>query len=408
MAEIKPFKIAVPDDKINRLKQKLALTDFPDEVSDEQPWIRGPPLADIKRLALKWLNDYDWRKAEAELNKLPQYITQVPVDKFGTYDFHFIHQRSSVKNAIPLLFVHGWPGSFIEVVKILPLLDKGDKEFPAFHVVAPSLMDFGFSSVSGKRGFQVDHHAESCHKLMLQLGYNEYVVQGGDLGYFIARMMAKYYPTHVRAHHINLAAPNKPTKESYPELYEEIQKHELTEWEKNGLARSNNFREEGMGYSGIHGTKPQTIGYTVTDSPVGLLAWVYEKLHDWSDHENYNWTDDEVLTWISIYQFSRPGPAATQRIYYEEKHRKPRSAFEEAAKYINVPLGISHVPKELATMPRLWHKTMGPIVFQKQWEIGGHFAAHEQPEMLVADLREMFGKGGGAYGVVKGCEGYDE
>ena len=115
-----------------------------------------------------------------------------------------------------------------------------------------------------------------------------------------------------------------------------------------------------------------------------------------------------MITWISIYQFSRPGPAATQRVYYEDAHRKPSPVFAESSKYIDVPLGISHVPCELYVAPLLWHKTMGPIVFQKQWEIGGHFAAHEQPEMLVADLREMFGKGGGAYGVVKGCHGYDE
>ena len=173
------------------------------------------------------------------------------------------------------------------------------------------------------------------------------------------------------------------------------------------MERSNDFRDEGRGYSGIHGTKPQTIGYTVTDSPIGLLAWIYEKLHDWSDHENYKWTDDEVLTWISIYQFSRAGPAATQRIYYEEAHRNP-STFDFVSKYIDVPLGISHAPRELAVLPRLWHKTLGPIVFEKQWDKGGHFAAHEQPEMLVADLREMFGKEGGAFGVVKGCNGYDE
>lgn len=133
-----------------------------------------------------------------------------------------------------------------------------------------------------------------------------------------------------------------------------------------------------------------------------------EKLHDWSDHANYHWTDDEVLTWVSIYQFSRPGPAATQRIYYEERYRQPEPTFDEVAKYIDVPLGISHAPKELAVLPIAWHETMGPIVFQRKWDKGGHFAAHEQPEMLVADLREMFGRGGGGYGVVKDAHGYDE
>jgi hypothetical protein len=151
MSNIIPFKIAIPNEKIHRLKQKLALTDFPDEVVDtDEPWSRGSPLADIKRLALYWEKGFDWRKAEVRLNQFPQYITKIDVDGFDTYDVHFIHQPSAVPNAIPLLFIHGWPGSFIEVTKVLPSLVQGGKGFPAFHVVAPSLLDFGFSSASKK------------------------------------------------------------------------------------------------------------------------------------------------------------------------------------------------------------------------------------------------------------------
>jgi hypothetical protein len=174
MADIKPFKIAVPDESINKLKQKLALTTWSDEVEDEEPWVRGPPLADMKRIAKYWENGYDWRKHEADLNKLPHFTTKIAIDNFDTYDVHFIHARSSVKNAIPLVFAHGWPGSFIEVIKMLPELTKGGKDFPAFHVVAPSLIDFGFSAAARKKGFTCDQHAETCHKLMLKLGYNEY------------------------------------------------------------------------------------------------------------------------------------------------------------------------------------------------------------------------------------------
>jgi Epoxide hydrolase N terminus len=162
MSHIIPFEIAIPNDKIHRLKQKLALTNFPDEIVDtDDPWSRGSPLADIKRLALYWENGFDWRKAEGRLNEFPHYITKIEVDGFGTYDVHFIHQPSAVPNAIPLLFVHGWPGSFIEVTKVLSQLVQGGKGFPAFHVVAPSLLDFGFSSASKKvriececKGFQ--------------------------------------------------------------------------------------------------------------------------------------------------------------------------------------------------------------------------------------------------------------
>jgi hypothetical protein len=151
MSHITPFKIAIPNDKIHHLKQKLALTDFPDEIVDtDEPWSRGSPLADIKRLALYWDKGFDWRKAEERLNQFAQYITKIDVDGFDTYDVHFIHQPSAVPNAIPLLFVHGWPGSFIEVTKVLPQLVEGRRGFPAFHVVAPSLLGFGFSSASKK------------------------------------------------------------------------------------------------------------------------------------------------------------------------------------------------------------------------------------------------------------------
>lgn len=152
MLSIQTYKISVPEAKIERLKAKLSLFDLPDELPDAEPWVRGPPVAEIKRLANYWANGYDWRKAEAKLNEFPNFITKVQVEGFGTYDIHFIHQNSTVKNAIPLLFAHGWPGSFIEVTKILPLLVDGGQDYPAFNVVAPSLVDFGFSSSSLKVG----------------------------------------------------------------------------------------------------------------------------------------------------------------------------------------------------------------------------------------------------------------
>jgi len=150
MAPIKPFKIDIPEVKIERLKQKLSLTDFPDEVVDADSWSRGAPLSDIKRLTSYWQDGFDWRKAEAKLNEFPQYKASIDIEGFGTYNVHFVYQESKVKNAIPLLFAHGWPGNFIEVIKILPELVKGGKDFPAFHVVAPSMIDFGFSDASKK------------------------------------------------------------------------------------------------------------------------------------------------------------------------------------------------------------------------------------------------------------------
>lgn len=174
MAPIKAFKIAVPDDKLGRLNRKLELTDYPSEQINAEPWLQGPPLADIKHLTKYWQTGFDWRATEAKLNQLPQYTTEVDIQGFGTYEVHFVHQASEVKDAIPLLFAHGWPGSFIEVSKLLPHLVQGGEDFPAFHVVAPSLIDFGFSAPSKRKDFGVVQQAEAFHKVMLTLGYNEY------------------------------------------------------------------------------------------------------------------------------------------------------------------------------------------------------------------------------------------
>ncbi|KAF8857344.1 alpha/beta-hydrolase, partial [Acephala macrosclerotiorum] len=384
---VKPFRIAVPEERLARLKQKLALSDFPDEVLEAEPWQRGTPSSDIKRLAQYWENGFDWRAVEAKLNLFPQYTTSVEVEDFGTYDVHFIHQLGPNPNAIPLLFLHGWPGSFIEVTKVLPQLVQGANDFPSFHVVAPSLIGFGFSSAS-RPGFNVDQHAEAYHHLMLSLGYTQYVVQGGDFGCLIARFIAsKYGHKHCKAHHINSAMPAEPTSTSHPELHAKIKDIPLTLGELAGLARAAEFSKEWNGYLRQLSTKPQTIAFSLTDSPIGLLAWIYEKLHDWTD--NYAWTADEILTWVSIYYFSEGGPAAANSFYFEIEHREP-GAFVAAQAYVDVPLGISRFPQDLILLPKLWNPTMGPIAFEREHESGGHFAAWERPDDLVNDLRVMF------------------
>lgn len=229
-------------------------------------------------------------------------------------------------------------------------------------------------------------------------------MQGGDIGYTIARMIAmKYGPKHCKAHHINSAAPAEPTAESFPELYKQVQDTPLSGGEIAALQRAQWFGTEGNGYYRIQATRPQTVSYSMTDSPVGLLSWMYEKLHDWVDE--YPWTDDEVLTWVSIYYFSTAGPAASNSLYYENDHREP-PIFPAVQVYTDVPLGIARLPKDLVLLPKLWHHTMGPIVYEKEYPKGGHFAAWECPELLVDDLRLMFGRGGGAYSCVKGNSGY--
>lgn len=409
MSSIKPYKINVPQDKIDRLHKKLDLCDLPDEI-DAAEWEYGAPLADIKRLTEYWKDKYDWRKAEAELNEMPQFTTDIDVAHFGTFNIHFVHRESKVKNAIPLIFLHGWPGSFIEVTKILPQLVNGPSDFPSFHVVAPSLVDYGFSSGCPKKGFSIDQHAEYCHKLMQSLGYTQYVCQGGDLGSFICRMLVSKYPSACRAMHTNFALPREPSVAEFPALAAQAKITPLTDGEKAGLQRTEWYNKVANAYMLQHSTKPQTIAYSMVDSPVGLLAWIYEKLHDWTD--DYAWTPDEILTWISIYYFSVAGPHATQRIYYAFAHgdaiNGERPVLERIRDYTpGVKIGITRFPKELLLLPKLWAKTLGEVVFENEHDSGGHFAATEQPDKLVEDVRAMFGKGGGAYDVVEGRSGYD-
>ena len=413
-AIIKPFIISIPDEKLTRLQQKLRLTDFPDECVDAENWCHGSPLADVKRLTHHWIHTFDWRAAEARLNTFPQYTTEVEIAGFGRHEVHFIHQPSAVRHAIPLLFVHGWPGSFIEVTRMLPALVAGS---PAFHVVAPSLIDFGFSSASGAKTFNIAQQAEALHQVMLALGYSEYVVQGGDLGYLIARFLAQRYgPGQVKAHHLNNTAPAEPTADSHADLHARIQRTPLSAAELAGLNRTQWFSQEGNGYLRKQSTRPQTVGYFFADSPVGLLAWLLEPLHDWIDpSSSRSWSDDDILTWTSIYYFSRAGPAASNYIYYAIEHAggpadtsQSQSPFTIAQRFCPVPLGISRFPYDLIVLPKLWNQTLGPVVFEQDHDRGGHFAAWENPEALVADLRRMFGKQGGAFGVVAGKSGYDD
>ncbi|KAL1600640.1 hypothetical protein SLS60_007027 [Paraconiothyrium brasiliense] len=408
MSNITPFSINIPNEKVQRLKQKLSAIDFPDEVTGaEDPWARGVPLSEMKRLTAYWAGTFDWRKAESKLNQLSQFVTEVDVDNFGKYTIHHVHQKSDFEQAVPLLFLHSWPGGFFEVSKLLPYLDGGEDK-PAFHVVAPSLVDFGFSSGSKKQGFAIDQHAEVCHKLMLSLGYTEYVVQGGDLGCLTARFIAlKYGRKHCKATHTNNALPAEPTEAKHPQLYARLQSTPLTPLELNGLARTAKYFSTASGYYQLASTRPQTLGYALADSPVALLAWIYEKLHDWVDL-NYTWTDDEICTWVSIYWFSTPGPAASSRVFYEFEHRTPEGAFPASQAYIDVPLGVARFANDTVLLPRLWNQTLGPVVYESEYDEGGHFAAWERPDAIAKDLQAMFGRGGPAFACVDGKSGYKE
>ncbi|KAI9512130.1 alpha/beta-hydrolase [Russula earlei] len=400
-----PFNISVPDDDIAFLHRKIADTRYPDELNDVN-WDYGVPLSEVKRLANKWKDGYDWRAQERELNKLPMFTRDIEVDGFGALNVHYIHQKSTAKNAIPLLFSHGWPGSFIEVIKILPILTATEPGHPSFHVVAPSLPGCAWSDAPSKRGFRVKQYAEKpklFHKLMLSLGYTEYVTQGGDWGQFVTRVMASQYgPKHVKAAHTNFPRAAPISFWRNPVLYVKHLVTPYTPRELEGLALLNAFQTRGNAYFLLQATRPQTLGYSLADSPVGMLAWIYEKLFQWTD--DYPWTDEEVLTWLSIYWFSRAGPAASLRIYYETVGTG--DVANKDLRQVDVPYGISFFPKEIGISPRVLLHAEANVVFESEHAQGGHFAAYEKPEALADDLRRMFGRGGPAAGVVPGLDGY--
>lgn len=228
---------------------------------------------------------------------------------------------------------------------------------------------------------------------MLQLGYNHYATQGGDWGYAVTRMMGVLYPEHCLASHTNFVRITQQPAEL------KDSDTPLEEWEKAGLERTKWFMTEGFGYNAAQTTKPATIGFALRDSPVALLAWIYEKLHDWTD--DYPWSDDEVLEWVSIYQFSTAGPEASARIYYENTHSQQEITKKVLEYNGKVKLGLSWFPKDLIVPPKAWGRTLGDVVFEAVHGDGGHFAAHERPEVLAGDLKVMFGKEGGARGVVE-------
>jgi hypothetical protein len=221
------------------------------------------------------------------------------------------------------------------------------------------------------------------------------VTQGGDWGYHITRLIGVMYPEHCLASHINFIVISK--EELKP--YMEATGNSLTQEEKAGIARTNWFYEEGFGYNSEHSTKPSTIGFALADSPIALLSWIYEKLHDWTD--SYPWTDDEILTWVSIYQFSVAGPEASVRIYYEAMHTQMEFTKKRLDYNAKVKLGISYFPRDLCIPPSEFGRKLGDVVFERRHKDGGHFAAHERPELLVGDLIEMFGPEGGARDVAQ-------
>lgn len=371
---ISPFQINIPQQAIDDLRTRLAMTRWPDQVPDTA-WRYGSDTAYIKELCRYWAEEYDWRKHEAALNAFPQFTTAI-----DGHHVHFLHVRSKHAQARPLLISHGWPGSIVEFMKIIgPLTDPeahGGNAEDAFHVVCPSLPGYGFSGPTKLEGVDTYVMAGLFAKLMARLGYERYIAQGGDWGAIITSNIAVLDAEHLMGVHVNMAFA-MPPQESLP----------LSEQEQADLAAFAEFDQEETAYQKIQGTKPQTLGVALMDSPAGLAAWISEKFYTWMDCDGDIESilhKDELLTNISVYWFTGTITSST-RLYYELMHGG-RLAFLEQA--ITVPSGIARFPKEIMRFPRSWvEQVFANIVHWQAYPKGGHFAAMEQPDSLIEDIR---------------------
>ena len=371
-AEVRPFRIEVGQSEIDDLKRRLAMTRWPDEIAGGF----GFPLAKEKDLAEYWRTQYDWRANEALLNAFSQFTTQI-----DGQNVHFVHARSENEDAFPLLIVHGWPGSIAEFMKVIdPLVNPGrhgGDAKDAFHVVAPSIPGYGFSGPTTEPGWGVKRIASAFAELMRRLGYDRYGTQGGDWGSSITRQLGIDDPDHVAGSHFNTLAATPSGDPEEMKL--------LTEKEKGFVERGQRFQQQGSGYYMIQASRPQTVSYGLTDSPAGLLAWVAEKFTEWSDPESVI-DRDQVLTDVSIYWFTNTANSSA-RLYAEFARSGSAWGKQEPSR---VPAGVAQFPYEIFPPIRRFAERSNNIVYWSEFEHGGHFAAMEQPDLLVDDVRKFF------------------
>lgn len=374
---VRPFKIRVPDSVLADLKQRLARARFPGEIPGAG-WDYGTNLAYLKELVTYWRDRFDWRTAERRLNQFDQFTTTI-----DGVEVHFIHQRSKNPGALPIAITHGWPGSIVEFTKIIgPLIDPaahGGNPADSFHVVAMSLPGFGFSGKPVERGYGPERMAGILATLMARLGYTRYGVQGGDWGAPISRFAALNDASHVAGMHLNFCNAGPPAGVSDPAV--DVPAAEL----ERTRARQTFFDTE-RGYFLEQSTKPQTIGYALDDSPVGLAAWIVEKFRSWCDCNGdieKKFSKDDLLANVTLYWVTQSG-ASSARIYYENLRATglPRR--------IEVPTACAVFPKEIAIPPRRWVEAQTNLTRWTEMPRGGHFAALEEPELLVDDIRTFF------------------
>jgi pimeloyl-ACP methyl ester carboxylesterase len=385
--DIRPFQVEIPDEELAELRRRIKATRWPSKelVADRS---QGVQLAMLQALARYWTTDYDWRKAEARLNALPQFTTQI-----DGVDIHFIHVKSPHEDALPLIMTHGWPGSVIELLEVVgPLTDPtahGGIAEDAFDLVLPSLPGYGFSGEPTEVGWDPGRTAQAWAELMGRLGYTRYVAQGGDLGAIVADAMGRQAPEGLVGIHMNLlvttlGAPTPPPGD--------------TEEERAALDAINTLTTSGFGYFLEQQTRPQTIGYALLDSPVALAAWMldhdtdsYEKIsHAFLDGQpSGNLTRDTILDNITLYWLTGTGASAAR--WYWELGRAQALAAGQAPPEVSLPVGFTTFPDEVFRAPRSWVETSYPnLIHFNEVDKGGHFAAWEEPELFSSEVRAAF------------------
>ena len=374
---IEPFRADVPDAVIADLRDRLARTRFPNQVAGAG-WDQGTELGYLQELVAYWRDSFDWRAVEARLDAVGQYVTEVAGQRI-----HFLHARSPEPDALPLILSHGWPGSVVEFLDAVgPLTDPrthGGDPADAFHVVAPSLPGYGFSGPTTERGWTTRRMAAAFARIMAALGYDRYGAQGGDWGSLVSANLADLDSAHVCGLHLNFVV-SRVFPDEIPSL---------SAAEQAALAELQQWRRTGMGYQEIQGTKPQSLGYGLEDSPAGLAAWIVEKFRAWSDCDGdveRSFTKDQLLANVMLYWVTGTITSST-RLYYETRQSGTASVPED---FVAVPTGIAQFPGEVTKFPRRWIERRYNVTHWREQPRGGHFAAMEVPDVYVDEVRTFF------------------
>jgi pimeloyl-ACP methyl ester carboxylesterase len=371
-ALVRPFEIALPDAVLDDLRRRLRRGRWPDRLAGP-PWELGTDLDYLHELVDYWTDGFDWRRIEAELNRFDHFTTEVDGQRL-----HFVHQRAADDEALPIVLLSGWPSTFAEFAKVVPLLTDGS---PPFHVVAPSLPGFGFSGPTTATGWTPRRIAGAIAETMHRLGYSRYGAHGGDWGSMVCSQLGLVDPTHVVGVHLSMVIAPKPAGDD-PDA--------LSAAERAELSRMYSAGRDQMGYQQIQSTRPQTLSVSLMDSPLGLAAWIVEKFRAWSDcggEIETRFTKDELLTNLTIY-WATGTIASANRIYAETRRAGLGASLPDAL--VPVPMGYVKFPGDAFKPPRRWVEHLYDVRHWSEVDEGGHFPALEVPEMLSADIREFF------------------